>query len=134
MAIEREKAKSFYNLEVWQVGHSLVLDIYRITNRFPKNELFCLTSQIRKASVSVTSNLAEGFGRSSYKEKIYFYNISMGSVIEIQNQLLISSDLKYISKEDFLFIGEKTIKIHKMINALIKKIKINNNKTLTTNC
>jgi four helix bundle protein len=82
--------------------------------------LFGLTSQIRRCAVSITSNIAEGFSRPSYKEKAHFYFISLGSVTELQNQLLISKDIKYINEDKFTVIAEKTIKVHKIINGLIK--------------
>jgi len=115
-----DKIKSFTDLDAWKEGHKLVLMIYEITKQFPKDELFGLTSQIRRCAVSVTSNIAEGFSRSSYKEKAHFYFISLGSTTELQNQLLISRDIKYINEDKFAVIAEKTIKVHKIINGLIK--------------
>ena len=82
------KIKSFTDLQVWQEGHKLVLLIYKVTKKFPKEELFGLTNQIKRAGVSITSNIAEGFSRQSYKEKLQFYYMSLGSLTEIQNQLL----------------------------------------------
>ncbi|EKE18431.1 MAG: S23 ribosomal protein [uncultured bacterium] len=115
------KIKSFTDLNAWKEGHMMVLDIYEITKKFPKEEMFGLTNQIRRAVVSVTSNIAEGFSRNSYKEKGQFYSIALGSVTEIQSQLLISRDVKYISKEEFDRIAEKTIIVNKLINGLLKK-------------
>lgn len=95
---ELSKIKSFTDLNTWKEAHKLVLLIYKITKQFPHEEQFGLTNQIRRAVVSITSNIAEGFSRSSYKEKSQFYSISLGSLTEVQNQLLIARDLKYITQ------------------------------------
>ena len=116
-----KKIRTFTDLIVWQKGHLLVLEIYRCTKTFPKEELFGLTSQIRRAAVSITSNIAEGFSRKSYKEKVQFYCLALGSMTELQNQLLVARDIDYLNKEDFERISSYTIEIHKMLNALIKK-------------
>lgn len=121
----KNKIRSFTDLDAWKEGHKLVLMIYGITKRFPKDELFGLTSQIRRCSVSVTSNIAEGFSRQSYKEKAQFYSIALGSVTELQNQLLIAKDVGYIKQEEFLPIAEKSVKVHKIINGLIKSTRNN---------
>lgn len=105
----------------------MVLVIYDITKQFPKDELFGLVSQIRRCVVSITSNIAEGFSRLSYKDKARFYSISLGSTTELQNQLLIAKDVNYISKKEFQNIAEQSVKVHKIINGLIKSSKIFNN-------
>lgn len=120
------KIKSFQDLEAWKNGHELVIMIYNVTKNFPKDELFGLTNQIRRASVSITSNIAEGFSRISYKEKIQFYSISIGSLTEVQSQLLIARDLNYLNQEMFNKIQEKTIIVSKLCNGMIKKIKMLN--------
>ena len=84
----QKKIKSFTDLNAWKEGHKLVLMIYETTKKFPKEEIFGLTIQLRRCSVSITSNLAEGFSRQSYKEKSYFYSMALGSVTELQNQIL----------------------------------------------
>lgn len=112
--------KNFVDLYVWQMAHELVLCIYTKSLQFPKEELFGLTSQIRRASISTTSNIAEGFGRFSYKEKIQFYLIARGSLVEVQNQLLVARDVHYLSQEDFSIIYSKSISILKMLNGLIQ--------------
>lgn len=112
--------KSFTDIDGWKYGHRLVLEIYKITREFPKDEKFCLVDQMRRCSISITSNIAEGFSRKSYKEKIQFYSISLGSVTELQNQLLIARDLRYINSDIFNDLAEKTVVIHKLINGLIK--------------
>src|SRR3989344_5276169 len=88
--VRKNKIQSFTDLEAWKRGHALTLEIYKITKTFPKEELFGLTSQIRRSALSITSNIAEGFSRKSSKEKIQFYFIALGSTTELQNQLLLS--------------------------------------------
>jgi len=81
------KIKTFKDLETWKQAHKLVLVIYKLTKTFPKEEKYSLTDQIRRAVVSISSNIAEGFARDSKKDKIRFYSIALGSLIEVQNQL-----------------------------------------------
>lgn len=118
-----QKIKSFTDLNAWKEGHKLVLMVYDITKAFPKEEMFGLVSQMRRCVVSITSNIAEGFGRRSYKEKAQFYSISRGSLTELQNQLLISKDIKFISREEFSNIANQSVKTHKIINGLITSSK-----------
>ncbi len=114
---------SFTDLNAWKEGHQLVLEIYKLTKVFPKEELFGLTSQIRRSAVSVTSNIAEGFSRQSYKEKVQFYSISLGSITEIQNQLLIARDVDFIKNDVFQKIAQQTVIVHKITSGLIKASK-----------
>ncbi|SRR3989339_106787 len=120
---EKNKIKSFTDLFVWQEGHKLLLMIYKETKKFPKEELFCLISQIRRAAVSITSNIAEGFGRQGYKEKIQFYYLAQGSLIELKNQLLAAKDIGYIEKDDFNRIAEQANKTHQLLQGIIKSSK-----------
>lgn len=115
--------KSFTDLNAWKEGHKLVLIIYEITKSFPKEEIFGLVSQIRRCVISITSNIAEGFSRQSYREKVQFYSIAQGSVTELQNQLLIARDVGYISKEKFHEVATQSVIVHKIINGLIKSSK-----------
>jgi len=114
------KISNFTDLKVWQEGHQLCLLIYKITEDFPKHELFGLISQLRRAAVSITSNIAEGFSRWSYKEKIQFYYIAHGSVTEVENQLILARDLKYLKAIDYEFVLKKLISTHKLLNIFIK--------------
>src|SRR6266849_5243940 len=98
---ESGKITRFTQLDAWREGHKLVILIYTITKSFPKEEFFGLVNQMRRCVVSITSNIAEGFSRQSYKEKVQFYSIALGSVTELQNQLLIARDVGFISKEIF---------------------------------
>ena len=120
---ERKKIKSFTDLNAWKEAHKLVLLIYQITKTFPKDEQFGLINQIRRAVISITSNIAEGFSRNSYKEKSQFYSMSLGSLTEVQNQLLIARDLEYLSKDAFKDVASNTVTISKLLNGLIKKSK-----------
>ncbi|PIS07843.1 hypothetical protein COT78_01230 [Candidatus Berkelbacteria bacterium CG10_big_fil_rev_8_21_14_0_10_43_13] len=121
-----EKIKSFTDLNAWKEGHKLVLAVYKTTNKFPKEELFGLTNQLRRCIVSITSNIAEGFSRQSYKEKVQFYSIAQGSVTEAQNQILIARDIGLIDNKLFQEIANQTIIAHKLISGLIKKSKTHN--------
>ncbi|MDO8566497.1 MAG: four helix bundle protein [Candidatus Moranbacteria bacterium] len=123
--MEERKIKSFTDLDAWKEGHKLVIIVYKETELFPQKEIFALTNQMRRCVVSVTSNIAEGFSRQSSKEKIQFYAISQGSVTELQNQLLIARDVGFLNKEPFKKIAEQTVKVHKIINGLIKYLKNN---------
>ena len=118
-----KKIVSFTDLQAWREAHTLVLVIYRITRSFPKEEQFGLTNQIRRAAVSVTSNIAEGFSRQSYAEKVNFYSIAQGSLTELQNQLLVARDVSYIKQAEFGKLAEQAITVHKLISGLIKKSK-----------
>lgn len=115
--------KSFTDLNVWREGHKLVLTIYSLTLNFPKSELYALVDQMRRCSVSVTSNVAEGFNRSGKKEKIQFYYMALGSLTELQNQLLIARDLKYVDNKLFQEVAEQTVLVQKLLNGLIRSIK-----------
>ncbi len=93
-----EKSKNFTNLDIWQKAHKIIMTIYKATRAFPAEKTFRLTSQMRRAAVSITSNIAEGFSRHSLKEKLYFYNTACGSLIELQNQIIISYELGYLKR------------------------------------
>lgn len=115
------KIKFFTDLYSWQEGHKLVLMIYDVTKHFPREEIFGIVSQIRRAAVSITSNIAEGFSRQSYKEKALFYSTSKGSITELQNQLIISRDVKYIDEERFNKIFDQSKTVDRLISGLINK-------------
>jgi len=119
----KEKITSFTDLKAWQKAHELVLLIYKIVSKFPAKEKFILSSQMLRAAISISSNIAEGFARNSAKEKIQFYYIARGSLVELQNQLLITKDLKYIDRSLFETVAQKTIEVHKLINGLIRSLR-----------
>ena len=92
----RKPAKTFQELIVWQRAHDLVLDVYRATCRFPKEELFALTQQMRRAAVSIPANIAEGFPRRTTADKKRFLNIARGSLEEVRYYLILAKDLQYL--------------------------------------
>ena len=109
---------SFEKLKVWQEAKKLVVDVYQLLDNFPKFEKYALCDQIRRAIVSVPSNIAEGSGRRSLKEQIHFLEISYGSLMETYNQLLIAIDLTYITEESVEAIKPSIDAVAKMINGL----------------
>ncbi len=119
----KNKIKSFTDLDTWRKAHKLVLMIYKITSSFPKEELFGLVSQMRRAAVSVTSNIAEGFSRQSFKDKLRFYYNALGSLTEVQNQLLVARDVNYLKRSNFDQIVKETIIVHKLLNGFITRTK-----------
>lgn len=118
-----EYTYSFERLNVWQDARGLVKLIYAVTNEFDSEEKYGLTSQIRRASVSVVSNIAEGCSRSSLKEQIRFLEIAYGSAMEVYCQIIIANDLSYVSESDFIKIKQEIYKITNKINALSKSCK-----------
>lgn len=95
------RQNSFRNLEAYKAGKELIKEVYRLLKKFPKEEQFAMCSQLRRASISITSNIAEGSGRVSNKEKVHFLHISYGSLMEVLSQMDIANDLEYITKEEF---------------------------------
>ena len=109
---------SFETLNVYQAVRNLVKEIYIAQKHLPKEETYALGDQIRRAAISISSNLAEGSARSSYREKIHFIEISYGSLMEVYSQLQLGVDLNYIEQETFLSIREDIINIAKMMSGL----------------
>ena len=116
--MENEKIKSFTDLNTWKEGHKLVLLVYKYTDNFPPKESFSLTDQMRRAVISITSNIAEGFSRTSVKEKCQFYSVAQGSLTELQNQLLIARDIGYLEENKFQDAANQTVVVNKLINGL----------------
>lgn len=114
------KVKCFNELLVWQKSHKLVLEIYKTTEYYPKHELFGLTSQSRRASMSVPANIVEGFRRQSLKDSIKFYNIADASLEELKYHLLLAKDLKYINVEKYDFLLNKAEEVGRLLNGWIK--------------
>jgi four helix bundle protein len=114
------KIFSFEKLIAWQKARELAIEIYKITKLFPKDELFGMTSQMRRCSVSVASNLAEGSGRNSMKDKARFTEIAFGSALELLNQLILSFDFEYIEERKYIEIREKITEVTVLINGLYK--------------
>lgn len=121
--------KTHKDLEVWKNSISMVTEIYTITNDFPNSELYGMVSQIRRSAVSVPSNIAEGAGRNYDKENIQFLYIALGSLSELETQLIISRNLEYINQKILDEICEKLIIITSQLSGLIKYLK---GKTLKT--
>ncbi len=107
--------RDFHKLIIWKRSHKLTLQIYKATQKFPKEELFGLTSQIRRASYSIATNIAEGCGRSSNKEFAYFLQISIGSASETEYELLLAHDLNYIDDNGYNELSNEVVTIRKMI-------------------
>ncbi len=101
------KTFSFEKLIAWQKARELALEIFKVTKHFPKDELFGMTSQMRRCSVSIASNLAEGSGRSSMKDKARFSEIAFGSALELLNQVILSFDFEYIEEKNILKLEKK---------------------------
>lgn len=117
---ETEKIRSFTDLHAWQQGHRLVVDIYAEAKQFPADEQFGLSSQIKRSAVSVTSNIAEGFGRQGGKEKVMFFYHAHGSLTELKNQLLIARDVGYITTDTFDGLAEQANRTHELLRGLIR--------------
>lgn len=113
------KAKTFEDLVVWQKSHKLVLNIYRLTQSFPRNELFGLTSQIRRSAVSVPANIAEGFRRKGKADKLRFFNISQASLEETRYYLILTNDLNYADSKKLLVDLDE---VGRILNAYMKSI------------
>jgi four helix bundle protein len=105
------KSKTFQDLLVWQKSHRLALEVYSITNDFPPNEIYCLTSQMRRAAISVPANIAEGFRKKSKPDKLRFLNIAHGSLDELRYYLILSHDLGYSGSDNTAFLIEEVSKL-----------------------
>lgn len=114
--------KSFRDLLVWQKSMALVTEIYKHTKTYPKEELYGITSQIRRSAVSVPSNIAEGYGRRSTGDYTRFLQISVGSLYELDTQLEISRNLGYLAQAHFSNLSANCNEISKMLHSLIKKL------------
>lgn len=116
-----QKSKDYKDLLAWQKAHKFVLEVYNVTKDFPKDELYGLTSQFRRAAVSIAANLAEGYGKTSKADKLRFFNISQGSLKECSYYLILSKDLKYIN--NFEEINNLLNEVAKLIKAYSNAIK-----------
>jgi len=118
-----DKIRSFRQLRIWKKGISIVKKIYLITAKFPKEELYGLTSQMRRSAISIPSNVAEGFKKFHSKEYRQFLHITLGSAAELETQVVIAAELKLIDGEDFEYFSEELDHISKMITLLKNKLK-----------
>jgi len=114
--------KNFKDLKVWQKAYQLCLEIYRITRKFPKEEIYGITSQMRRSAISIPSNIAEGYGRRTKGEYIQSLYIAYGSNCELETQVLLSGDLGFIEKSEFLRIHNEIGDIERMLKGLIKSL------------
>jgi four helix bundle protein len=112
--------KTFKDIKVWEKAHGLVLMVYRITAKFPEEEKYCLSSQLRRASISIPSNIVEGFRRNTKKDRNHFYVIANGSLEEVKYQLLLAKDLRYITDLNYEELVFQTDEVGKMLSAWIK--------------
>jgi four helix bundle protein len=116
------KVKDYKDLKIWQKGIEIADKIYSVTDGFPKSELYGLVAQMRKASVSIPSNIAEGFVRNHNKEYKQFLYISLGSCAELETQLIISHKRNYVTNKDLEFLAEEINHESRMIMSLIKRL------------
>jgi four helix bundle protein len=116
---------NYKELKIWQRAIELSLDIYRLAEEFPASENYNLASQIKRAAVSVPSNIAEGTGRNSDKDFLRFLGIALGSVYEVQTQLVLSNKLKFISTNDFMTLNDSLDELAKMIWGFKKNLESN---------
>jgi four helix bundle protein len=127
MTTNNNTIKSYKDLEVWEKGILLSIEVYKITSGFPSSELYALTNQMRRASASIPANIAEGYGRDSTKNYVQFLKTSRGSLYELDTFLTIAFGLKFLEKDIKESVSLKIEEISKMINALIKAL----NKSIT---
>jgi len=118
--------QDFKKLKVWEKAHSLTIDIYKITKRLPKQELYGITNQIRRASVSIATNISEGCGRESRADFARFLQIAVGSASEVEYLLLLSNDLNLLEKNEMESLNNKNVEIRMMLTKLIQKLKTDN--------
>jgi four helix bundle protein len=116
-----EKARRFQDLKVWQKSHQFVLNVYKLTRSFPDHELFGLTSQIRRAAVSIPANIAEGFKRKGKGDKVRFYNISQGSLEETRYYLILTQDLGYAETDD---LQKEADEVGRLLGGYMKAISL----------
>lgn len=119
------RIKSFTDLIVWQESYKLALLVYRATRCFPREESFGLTSQLRRAAVSISSNISEGFGRETQKDRMNFYYMARGSIYEVKSQLLISRGIGYLREKDLVLVMDALVLTNKLLNGLIRKMNQN---------
>jgi len=115
--------RDFRQLQVWKKAHQLTLEVYKATATFPKEELYGLTSQMRRAGASIPANIAEGCGRDTQAELARFFHIAMGSASELEYHLLLAHDLNYLSASDFDRLANQTTEAKRMLTGFIKSLK-----------
>ncbi len=118
--------QDFKKLQVWKKSHNLTLQIYELTSRFPREEIYGLTSQTRRACASIPTNIAEGCGREGAAEFVRFLQIAMGSASETEYLLILARDLKYINDNQYVAVIDTIVSVKKMLSALIRNVKTKN--------
>ncbi len=114
--------KDFRQLKVWEKAHALTLGIYRVTLRFPREELFGITSQIRRSSASIAANLAEGCGRTGDGDFHRFLNIAAGSAVEVEYFLLLARDLKFVPTDMYSNLQNDILEVQRMLASLLRRV------------
>jgi four helix bundle protein len=117
-------ANEYQNLIAWQKAKALALDVYRCTSDLPKHEMYGLTSQMRRAAVSVPSNIAEGKGRYSHRDVVHFLYQARGSLFELETQLAIARDLEYLKQQEFENLNSKIEELSRILNGLINRFNV----------
>jgi four helix bundle protein len=123
MESRTEKSRSYRDLNVWKLSIELVKDIYQVTTKFPQVEIYGLTNQLRRAAISIPSNIAEGQGRNSFKEFKQFLAVALGSLAELETQLIISHEIGYLNQENLSKLSVALDNIRKMLKALANSLK-----------
>lgn len=124
--MSKETIQNFEDLEAWQQAINLAVMVYKTTKTFPKDELFSLTNQMRRASSSISANIAEGCGRYNYKEKLQFYRIANGSLLEVKSFCYLSEKLGYITENELSELLDTIVSCQKLISGLIRGVKNHN--------
>ncbi len=123
MSQDGQRITSFEDLNAWQSARELAVLVYEITREFPKDEVYALTSHLRRAVVSISSNIAEGFSRNTSADRVHFYTMARGSLTEAQSQMIIALDLRYLVQGKYEHFKQKSIICHKLVTGLINATK-----------
>ena len=115
--------RAFRELKVWQKGHELTLDIYRAVRTFPKDEMYGLTSQLRRSAVSVPANIAEGCARGSEAELRHFLQIAMGSASEVEYYVLLAHELGYLGESQYETLSSRVTEVKRMLTSFVQKLR-----------
>ena len=118
--------QDFKKLQVWGKSHNLTLKMYALTCQFPREEIYGLTSQIRRACASIPTNIAEGCGRGSSADFARFLQIAMGSTSEVEYLILLARDLKYFNANQYVELIDATIEVKKMLTSLLRRLRTDN--------
>jgi four helix bundle protein len=120
---DKKSLAGFEDLEVWQISMDIAVETYKLTNSFPKSEIYSLVSQMRRASSSISANIAEGYGRYNVREKAQFYKIANGSLLELKSFYYLSKRLEFTNTSDTDSIVARIASVQRMLSALIKSLK-----------